>query len=184
MNTQTQIDTWVERLGDVTERVASEFEHLSEKQLNQKPGPQAWSIAENLQHLIQINESYYPVIEKVRKGKLQLGWMARFAFIRNFFGKMILGSVEPTRKKKIETFPIWEPSHSGIEEGIVPRFSAHQHHFGEFIRSCQDLLDSGTVIHSPANDQIVYTLEKAFEIIVTHEERHPNQALEVKESLS
>jgi hypothetical protein len=184
MSTQTQIETWVKRLGDVTERVVREFENLSEEQLNQKLAPEAWSIAENLQHLIQINESYYPVIEKVREGNLQLGWMAHFAFVRNFFGKMILGSVESTRKKKIKTFPIWEPSHSGIEEGIVERFSAHQHHFGEFVRSCQVLIENGQVIYSPANDKVVYTLEQAFEIIVTHEERHLNQALEVRESLS
>jgi hypothetical protein len=171
--------SWVARLDAVTEKVVSEFGKLSEEQLNRKPNEGTWSIAENLQHLIQVNESYYPVIEQVRSGELKLGWMSKFGFIRNFFGKMILGSVEPTRKRKMATFPIWQPSASNIEEGIVARFSAHQHHFVEFIHSCHDLLEKGQVIHSPANDKIVYNLEQAFEIFVTHEERHLNQALEV-----
>lgn len=183
MNTDAQINAWVKRLGNVTEKAVAEFDHLSEEQLNQKSDPETWSIAENLQHLIQINESYYPVIESIRKGNMKLSWLSKFAFIRNFFGKMILGSVEPTRKKKIKTFPIWEPSHTGVEEGIVARFSAHQHHFTDWVVSCKDLLEAGQVIYSPANENIVYSLEHALEIIVTHEERHLNQALEAKKNL-
>jgi hypothetical protein len=180
----SNIENWVKRLDRVTTEVEKNFGHLTEEQLNRKPNDQTWSIAENLQHLIQVNETYYPVIQKVREGNLKLGWMAGFGFIRNFFGTMILGSVEPERKRKMKTFPIWEPVHSGVQEGVVARFAAHQRHFATFIASCNDLLESGQVIHSPANNSIVYTLEQAFEIIVTHEERHLNQALEARSLLS
>ncbi len=37
---------------------------------------------------------------------------------------------------------------------------------------------------SPANPNIVYTLEKAFEIIVMHEIRHLEQAKRVKEGMT
>lgn len=180
MSLEATMKNWIRRMNAVTEKVVAEFGELSEEELNRKPNDETWSIAENLQHLIQVNESYYPIIKQVRDGELKLGFLSRFGFIRNFFSKMILGSVEPERKKKMKTFPIWQPASSGIQEGIVARFSAHQEHFEQFIDSCHDLLENNQVIHSPANDSIVYSLEQAFEIIVTHEERHLNQALEVK----
>ena len=48
-----------------------------------------------------------------------------------------------------------------------------------FVRGCKDLLEKGTVISSPANKNIVYKLENAFDIITTHEQRHLEQAREV-----
>jgi len=47
------------------------------------------------------------------------------------------------------------------------------------IAGCSDLLDKGTIISSPANKNIVYKLEMAFDIITTHEQRHFEQAKEV-----
>ena len=40
-------------------------------------------------------------------------------------------------------------------------------------------LANGVVISSPANKNIVYKLEVAFDIIVSHEQRHLEQAREV-----
>ncbi|MEO0468227.1 MAG: hypothetical protein AAF206_01305 [Bacteroidota bacterium] len=45
----------------------------------------------------------------------------------------------------------------------------------------QDLVAAGKIIHSPANANIVYKLDRAFDIIVVHEERHFEQAKEVDE---
>ena len=52
----------------------------------------------------------------------------------------------------------------------------------ERIISAESFLHSGVIISSPANKNIVYKLEQAFEIIVTHEERHLNQAIAIQEA--
>jgi hypothetical protein len=44
-------------------------------------------------------------------------------------------------------------------------------------------LNGKTVIASPASKMIVYTLDTAFDIIVTHERRHLEQAREVLRQL-
>jgi len=184
MNTNERISTWVNRIDHVTKQVESVFGALSDAQLNQKPDPNTWSIAENLEHLILVNESYYPLIDSVRKGEMRLGWSSKLGFLRNVLAKMILGSVEPTRKRKMKTFPIWTPAASSITPQAVIRFVEHQKQLAAFISSCNDLLEKGQVICSPANKNITYTLAQAFEIIVTHEERHLNQAKEVVRSLT
>jgi hypothetical protein len=40
-------------------------------------------------------------------------------------------------------------------------------------------VENGTIISSPANKNIEYKLETAFDIIVAHEKRHLEQAREV-----
>ena len=81
----------------------------------------------------------------------------------------------------MKTFPLWEPSASTIERNILEKFSAHQEELKKWVQSCEDLLVKRRVISSPANKNIVYTLEAAFHIIVAHERRHLNQAKELNE---
>jgi hypothetical protein len=100
-----------------------------------------------------------------------------------FFGKVIPDSVQPDRRKKMKTFPIWQPSQSEIAADILQQFENHQEQLKNLIESSSDLLDQRAIISSPANKNIVYTLETAFDIIVTHERRHFEQAKEVLATL-
>ncbi|HTB31527.1 MAG TPA: DinB family protein [Bacteroidia bacterium] len=179
MNTEK----WTNKTDEVTNRFRKMFGELTTEQLNWKPNTQTWSIAQNMDHLIVINETYYPVIKSVREGTYKVPFIGKIGFMVNSIGKMILNAVEPTRKKKIKTFPIWEPSKSAIDGDILKRFEKHQSELKEMIKSSHDLLDKGTVISSPANKNIVYKLETAFDIITTHEQRHLEQAKEVLSQL-
>ncbi len=168
----------------VTAAVQAEFGALSPEALNWKPQPEAWSIAQNLDHLIVINKTYYPVIDQVRNNSYQLPWLGKWPFAYNMLGKMILNAVKPEQKRKTKTFPIWEPTQSNISGDIVQRFSQHQTEMKGFIVSCEDLLLKNTIIASPANKNIVYTLKTAFDIIIAHEQRHLEQARAIHRELA
>lgn len=174
---------WNDKIDIVTNSFLQEFGALNSEQLNLKPDSNSWSIAQNIDHLIVINESYYPIVQSIRNGSYKLPFAARLGFLVNFLGKFILKSVQPDRKRKMKTFPIWEPTKSEIAEDILVRFQKHQSELKELINNCKDLLESETVIYSPVNKNIVYKLETAFDIIVTHEQRHLEQAREVLQLL-
>jgi len=171
------------KIDDITNTFKAVFGNLSAEQLNWKPNEQTWSIAQNIDHLIVINESYYPVIKSVREGTYKLPLMGKMGFMVNSMGKMILNAVEPTRKKKIKTFPIWEPAKSEIGSDIVNRFNKQQEELKKLIANSADLIEKGVVISSPANKNIVYKLGTAFDIIIAHEQRHLEQAKEVLSQL-
>ncbi len=175
------IDPWLNRIDKTTAEVVSRFGALSPKQLNLKPSPDRWSIAQNLDHLIVINSSYVPVLQAVRENSLSLPFVAKLGFWPKFCAKMVLKSVSPDRQKKMDTFPIWEPSPVVLPDNIIQLFTDHQEALKTLISESKDLISDGQIISSPANKNIVYSLENAFEIIVTHEERHLNQATEVLE---
>jgi len=174
---------WIIEIDGITESFKNEFGGLTIEELNFKASPDTWSIARNIDHLLVINRTYYPVIEAVRENRHSLPWHGRFKFLVNWFGKVILESVSPDRRRKMKTFPLWQPATSQIPGNILETFEDHQHALKDLILSSEDLLARGAVITSPANRNIVYTLAKAFDIIVTHEKRHFEQAKEVKACL-
>jgi hypothetical protein len=168
-----------DEIDDITQNFIDSFGDLSLEQLNWKPNVKTWSIAQNMDHLILLNESYFSIIDLIRKGTYKTPLIGKFDFVVSFFGKSILKAVQPNRKKKMKTFPIWEPTKSEISIEILDRFKKHQTELKNIIVNSNDLVKQGSVISSPLNKNIVYKLDKAFEIIVTHEKRHFEQSKEI-----
>jgi hypothetical protein len=83
----------------------------------------------------------------------------------------------------MKTFALWEPTKSRVASNILKDFEQHQAELKKVIVTMQPYLDGKTVISSPANKMIVYTLDTAFDIIITHERRHLEQAREVLSSI-
>jgi hypothetical protein len=173
------MNNWNLQIDKITERFVAEFESLSTEQLNWKPNSQSWSIAQNIEHLIVVNETYFPVLASLKEGSYKKPFIAKFGFLVSFLGKTILDAVKPNRIKKMKTFPIWEPTSSSVKGDVLDQFIKHQSELKHQIESSNDLVKNGTVISSPANKNIVYTLEIAFDIIISHEQRHFEQAKEV-----
>ncbi|MCU0451006.1 MAG: DinB family protein [Bernardetiaceae bacterium] len=175
---------WTLQIDEITEHFVANFGTLSSEQLNWKPNPQTWSIAQNIDHLIVVNETYYPVLASLKEGTYKLPFIGRVGFMVSFLGKTVLNAVKPDRKKKMKTFPIWEPATSKVKNDILDKFKKHQGELKKQIETSKDLVEKGTVISSPANRNIVYKLETAFDIIVSHEQRHLEQAKEVLQALT
>ncbi len=170
---------WISALEKLSKTFTDEFGSLTAEELNRKPNATTWSIGQVIDHIIVVNESYYPVVEQLRAGTYRTPWTGRLPFLVNWFGDFILQGVEPKRKKKIKTFPVWEPQQSEVWGDIVEVFVDHHRELAGLIAASSDLVEDGTVISSPANRFIVYKIGKAFDILVAHEERHLNQAREV-----
>lgn len=174
------IESWQKTIKDVNQKVENEFSPLTKDQLYYKPSPETWSIAENLQHLIQVNSSYYPIFNQIINETFKPAWSGRFSLIYNTLGKAILRSVNEDRKNKIKTFTLWEPDAQDERDDIIEAFLEHNVNLLEWMVKLKPFLGKDTVIHSPANKIISYTLDQGFEIITTHEKRHINQAKEIK----
>ncbi|MEM6263714.1 MAG: DinB family protein [Bacteroidota bacterium] len=167
------------RIRQVSDKVQTQFAPLPPSVLGLRPAPTVWSIAENIQHLIIVNNSYRPVFESLHAGTLRLPFIAKINPLVRFMGKSILSSVKPDNKKPIKTFPIWEPEIQEVDQGLLERFEEMQAWLSESLTDLEPIIVQNPVIYSPANKNIVYHLQTAFDIIVSHEERHLAQAQEV-----
>jgi uncharacterized damage-inducible protein DinB len=172
-------ENWTSIIHEVSREVANTFGHLDATTLNQKPNAETWSIAQVLDHIMVINNSYLPVVERLRSGAYKAGLLGRQAFMTRFWYRIIYQSIVPANTKKAKTRPVWEPAQSAIDGDIVQRFLAHQEQFQQFIRDVDDLVQAEAVIHSPAGTFITYTMGAALDIMTQHELRHLNQAKRV-----
>ncbi|SFF28026.1 DinB family protein [Thermoflexibacter ruber] len=170
---------WITEIDQITDAFKQNFSHLNNAQLNWKPNLNAWSIAQNMEHLIVVNESYYPVLASLKEGTYKTPLIAKIGFMVSFFGKIVLKAVSPDRRKKMKTFPIWQPSTSEVHTDILMCFDNHQNELKRQIENAKVFVEKGVTISSPADKNIVYKLGTAFDIIVTHEKRHLEQAKEV-----
>lgn len=168
----------------ITNIIESEFGDMTKEQLNQKPYPQAWSIAQIIEHLIIINSTYFPIVDALNHGTYTVPLIGKISFIPTVLGKVLLKSMKGNRSQKTKTFPIWEPSQSEIDADIITRFKQHQEELKSMIKQCEHHIKSHAIISSPANRYIVYPLSMAIDIIIAHESRHIEQMREVVKHIS
>ena len=172
---------WINTLDQNTKDFVTAFQELSNEEMNWKPDAQTWSIGQNIHHLMVINSTYFPILESLHAGTYRTPFIGKINFLVNYFGNFIFQSVQPEQAKKIKTFSIWEPTYSDVPADILDQFTVHQDTLKTHIEKAHHLLQEDVVISSPANQYIVYRLSKAFDIIVTHEQRHFLQAKAVLE---
>ncbi|MEM7510760.1 MAG: DinB family protein [Bacteroidota bacterium] len=183
MSPQTYPTRWLDIIDKNTQDFRETFSSISHEQMNWKPDPTTWSIGQNIDHLLVTNASFFPIIESIRAGIYKVPWIPSRSFLVKFNEKMIMDYVKPERAKKTKTIPIWEPTQSQVEEGVLQKFIQEQENLKDLITNSQDLVEAGTKISSPFSKFIVYHLEAAYDIIVTHEQRHLAQAKEVLSQL-
>lgn len=174
-----KIAYWKSEIDRLTKEFTIAFGELSEDELNWKPDATTWSIAQNIDHLIVINSSYFKTFSDIAEGRHKEAFWGKFNFIVSILGRFIQRSVQPDRRRKMKTFSIWEPEQSQIGGDILTRFQMHQSDLESWIDRSETALKNRLTISSPANNWIVYRLEKAFQIIIDHEERHCVQAKEL-----
>ena len=155
------------------------FSLLSADQLNWKPDPSKWSIAQCLDHLIVSNSTYFPIFDKILANEYRLSFVQRLNPLKKLMGSMMSKTLGPQLVRKFHSPRIFEPSSSQINPGIVEEFSNLQNKLKNyFTKLLQPSLTKITVA-SPVSSIITYPLSDALKIIAGHEQRHLHQAINV-----
>lgn len=174
-----QLEQWIERLDGTTAEYDKYFSPLDKEALNWRPEPHKWSIAQCIDHVVVTNESYYPILEGLKAGTYKPGPLGRLPLLPRLFGKMIISTVGPERKRKVKTFPIWEPTYTTIDFDVLEQLRRSHERLKESFRAIPEERYHSIIISSPANRHIVYPLADAMEILALHGQRHLEQAKEV-----
>jgi hypothetical protein len=160
----------------ISKKVQAEFGRLSVEQLNWKPSPDQWSIAQCLDHLIQSNRQYFPLLEAVANGTRKQSFMEKLPGLPGFFGKMMLKALDPSNQKKLKSPASFQPSASQLPPTIVADFVQQQQQLTRLIKATDHVDHQKTIVSSPVSGLITFSLKDGISIIVVHEERHFMQA--------
>ncbi|MEL6256586.1 MAG: DinB family protein [Bacteroidota bacterium] len=177
------MNSWKQEIKSLSESYKKIAEELGPELIHTRPNPNQWSFTEILAHLVVINESYYPTFKALKNGTYKSPLLSKLGFMVRLIGKEVLKSVQPQTKKKIKTFPVWEPERLVETPDILNRFLLHQAELIKEFEACASLLPQNPVLYSPASKMIFYHLGTAFAIILSHEKRHLLQAERLSEQL-
>ena len=172
-------DRWTLHIDKVTADFFREFSSLTSSDLAWKPGSNGWSIAQNIDHLITINNTYFPIVNSLRTGQYRQPLLAKIRFIVDQSTKLIMDTVHCDPIREMKTFAKWRPTNEPDDENILDKLARHQDSLKQLVADSYELLDKQVVISSPGNKFILYKLSTAFDIIVAQEKRHFDEAIEV-----
>jgi hypothetical protein len=153
---------------------------LSEAEVNWRPTPAHWSIAECLDHLTVTNRELMERIEAAMKDARSRGLTGRGPFRYGLIGNMIVRSMEPPVKMKFKAPKIFKPRPEQSLEVVAREFFAVQDELLRLIDEANGINLARVKITSPVTKLIKLSLGQAFGLIATHERRHLWQARQVK----
>ena len=169
----------IKKLDALSKQVQDSFGSLTGDQLNWKPEPGKWSIAQCLDHLVVSNKTYFPIFDKVLDDSYRLSFFQKLNPFKRSLGPMMIKSLGPGSVKKFTAPKIFEPSSSKVNADIVSVFVSEQNQVKNYFQQFSATGSNKMVIASPVSALITYSIDDAMEIITVHEQRHVNQALNV-----
>ena len=165
---------------NVANEARSTFGHLTPAQLNWKPSPERWSVAQCFDHLLSSNKGYFPVIDNVLAGHKRTFWES-MPVLPGLMGKLLVKSMDPASTRKVKAPKRFQPAQSDIRASVINDFVEQQKQLVDKMKATEHLDLEKIVITSPVAGVVIYSLMDAYRLIVVHEQRHFQQARRVTE---
>ena len=174
------IKSLVQKGKEAKEKVRVEFSNISLKQLNWKPSPESWSMAQCLEHLVIADRFYFSVLKKIAEGTYQISFWEKYSPFTGICGRILKDQLQEQVTKKTVTHKKLRPATSGMKIDFIEHYYKNLDTFLELISNCQSADLDKTIITSPTIPIITYSLRDALNFLIHHEHRHINQAIRVK----
>ena len=158
------------------------FGDLTAPQLNWKPAPHRWSVAQCFDHLIRINSQMLDGMARALDPATPKALVQRLPGLPRVFGRVMIRSLSPATTRKLIAPASSSPSTSDLGGDIIVRFVGTQVAMRERLRSFEHDAIAVTTMVSPFVSVVAYSVLDACRIIVAHERRHFEQARHVTQS--
>jgi len=160
---------------------------LTSEQINHRPSPDKWSVAECLEHLTLTNLTYYEVAKPAIDKAIYENKFGDESIKLGIIGKIFMG-FEPPPKRKFKTPKLFKPkqeTHKVFEkETIVKDFVDSKMKMMELMERADGLNLNKVKMHSPVAKLIRIRLGDYFTIMAPHDRRHLWQAAQFKTTFS
>ncbi len=156
---------------------------LTDEQLNWKPAPNAWSIAQCLEHLAVTNEKCDQGLARaIARGRDKQPASGAVAYRPTILGDWLIKQLLPAATRKMPAPRIFRPSESTAIDGALERFLEQQEKFLGFVSEARGINYNITRLRSPVTPFMRYSLADALVMTVVHGQRHLAQARRVREA--
>ena len=178
--------TTLEQLSQTTSQlqqtVANEFSALDLAALNYKPTPESWSILECLEHLNRYSQYYNPALARAIAHNSDSNYVPSITY--SWLGKKSLDMVRPENGKKHKTVKHMNPANSALGMATIEAFLKHQQELQQLLQAAKSTNLNKKAIPVEFFKLLKMRIGETLEFIVTHQERHVQQAMRVKQQVA
>ncbi|HET7459495.1 MAG TPA: DinB family protein [Gemmatimonadaceae bacterium] len=161
---------------DVTSLLAG----LSEVQLNWRPNPERWSIAQNVTHLTVIGRLYLPKFDDSIRVARERGWRRPGPFRYGPIESWAVRSLEPPPRRRLRAPRMFKPQPVQPLADVRDAFLALQIEIEERIRGAHGLDLRRAKVETVFTRFLRLSLGAAFGALLAHQRRHLWQARQVR----
>lgn len=165
----------LERIALATADVHKTLAALTERQLEWKPGPKMWSVAECLGHLITSHDAYRPRIQAVT-GSTARRAPENHRVGATWIGKMLFKGVHPDTARKLSAPAVFRPGRAKFPGTPVEAFLSCHESLALLVENTAELDWHAIKVVSPASRFIRLRLGNVYRVLSAHAQRHVNQA--------
>ena len=169
------VNALMEDLNDITGTARREFGGLTAEELNWKPNPREWSVAQCLDHLTLSAMAFLPTLRAIQEGTKPSTRWERLPVLPALWGALVRRAVDPERARKTRAPASLRPAESAIGPDIVNRFVASQRELHAFMSGTTPAM-LRTIVTSPVARFVTYSLLDAYRIVLAHDRLHFRQA--------
>ncbi|NDK56929.1 DinB family protein [Pontibacter fetidus] len=175
--------TTLEQLSQTTSQlqqtIANEFSALDLAALNYKPAPESWSILECLEHLNRYSRYYNAALAKAITHNADGNYVPSITY--SWLGKKSLDMVRPQNGKKHKTVKHMNPANSALGPATIEEFLKHQQDLLQLLQAAKNTNLNKKAIPVEFFKLLKMRIGETLEFVVTHQDRHVQQALRVKQ---
>ena len=162
--------------------VETDFATYSPRELNWRPTPEKWSVAECLEHLNIYSRYYNPAMEKAIQEKSHLLFVEEFK--SGWVGDFSIKSVHPDNTKKQKTLKRLDPIQSELPATVLEDFLTHQQQLRDIISKSRSVNLNKIKIPAEVAKLLKLRLGDCLRFVVAHEQRHIRQAKAALDGMS
>src|SRR5918999_2023602 len=154
---------------------------LSNAQFSWQPAPDAWSVAQCIDHLNTTAREYLPMMDEGIADAIRRGLYAPGPYTYNWIGRAMVWLVKPETPIRAKAPTSFQPPVGRPRHDVMAAFRAYQVQYIDRLRQANGLDLARARVTSPVTRLIRMPLGSAFALTVAHERRHLQQARRVIE---
>lgn len=152
---------------------------LSDQQFNWQPRPDAWSVAQCIDHLNITARLYLPMLDEGIAAAIRRGLYNPGPFTYNWIGRLFVHVVQPQTRIKAKAPKAFQPPVGRARKEVMAAFGAYQVQYIDRLRQSNGLDLARARVSSPLARWIQMPLGSGFAMMAAHERRHLAQAKRV-----
>ena len=155
---------------------------LSDEQFAWQPAPDAWSIAQCIDHLNVTARLYLPLLDDGIAHAIRQGSYGEGPFTYWWLARMFVRMLEPPPRLRMKAPVPFQPPPPRARREIMAAFRAYQVQYVDRLRQANGLDLARARVRSVAASWIHMPLGTGFAVMTAHERRHLWQARRVMEA--